>query len=81
MNKQKTYLNEQWDLLRPIPNAPREKGVIAAAVLQPDEIEQLDRIAQALGMSRSEYLRASFIANRDDAIAAGVLTENVTTPA
>lgn len=77
-----TYLNEQWDLLRPKPNAAREKGVVAGVVLQPDEIELLDKLAQSLGMSRSEYLRASFIGNARKASDAGVLSVgNVATPA
>lgn len=75
------YIDRQWALLRRKPNVLKEEGKAVAAWLQPEEIKQLDAIAATLGMSRSEYMRASFINNAREAEAAGVLSAEMATPA
>lgn len=76
------YIDRQWSLLRRKSNAPKgEEGEAVAVWLQADEIKQLDAIAGALNMSRSKYMRASFVSNARDAEAAGISVENTATPA
>ena len=80
-NTKEAYIDRQWSLLRRRPSVAKGDKNAVAAWMQSDEIKMLDAIASTMGMSRSEYLRASLINNLKDAEAAGISIENVTTPA